>query len=127
MSAQQAATSAAALRDQPHLRAGRRKKVPDEVVLAVLGEVLARHGKLSKELISVTPGIPHSHALTRRFGGLAGLYARLGYAPSERQALGMRVGGTRTNSLNATGGTPTPVRPMSRPAAAQEQAPRLPD
>lgn len=101
MTAQQAATSAAAFRDKPHLKQGRPRKVPDDVVLELLAEVLARHGYLSKELIGVTPGIPHSHALARRFGGLAALYDRLGYQPSPRQLLGMRTGATRRRDADS--------------------------
>lgn len=95
MTRHQAAMSATAFRDRPHLRVGRRSKVPDAEILEKLAAVLTERGRLSKEIISGTPGVPHSHALSRRFGGLQGLYARLGYAPSERQLLGMRTGRVR--------------------------------
>lgn len=95
MNPQQAATSAAAFRVRPHLRKGRRSKVSDEEVLARLAEALERYGRLSKELIGLVPGVPHSHALTRRFGGLENLYARLGYTPTARQLQGMRGGRIR--------------------------------
>jgi len=48
-------------------------------LLARLREVWSREGELSIAIIGNAPGLPTIPTIRRRFGGMGGLYARLGY------------------------------------------------
>jgi DNA invertase Pin-like site-specific DNA recombinase len=89
MTKQQTATSAASLALPPERRR-QKKKVSDEVVLERLAKILADQGRLTKSLNDDTLDGPRSFALSRRFGGLKGLYDRLDYEPNEKQLNGMK-------------------------------------
>lgn len=51
----------------------------DKELLDHLRHLLKQHGRLSKDLISAHRGRPHVSIVVRRFGGLMGAYARIGF------------------------------------------------
>jgi DNA invertase Pin-like site-specific DNA recombinase len=62
--------------------AKRFEKLPDDVIVERARRLLTREGSISGPLINADPSLPESHACARRFGGLMGLYKRIGYVPS---------------------------------------------
>lgn len=63
--------------------------IPDDEVLQRLRTLRAVQGRLTIELIEVTPGLPRVRNLLRRFGSMARVYELAGHAPTARQAQGM--------------------------------------
>jgi DNA invertase Pin-like site-specific DNA recombinase len=53
----------------------------DEQLLERLRQLLREHGKLSERLLKATPDMPCGHVYSKRFGGLAEAYRRVGYKP----------------------------------------------
>jgi DNA invertase Pin-like site-specific DNA recombinase len=58
--------------------------LPEAGMLAGLETLLARHGRITADLIRAAEGLPCPEAYRRRFGGLVAAYARVGYTPSGR-------------------------------------------
>lgn len=57
------------------------EKMSDDVIVERARHLLRREGRITGPLINADPSLPESHACARRFGGLMGLYKRLGYVP----------------------------------------------
>lgn len=87
-----AAMCANALKRPAPAASGHAKYPSDTEMLEGVRRLLETRGRLSRSLIEDTPGLPHLATLKRRFGGLAGLYACVGYAPSPIQAGRMSKG-----------------------------------
>ena len=66
-------------------------------LLEMLRVLWKRHGRLSMDLVNVTPGLPHSSTYTRRFGSITNAYVAIGYTPSEQQ---MKVSKVRLGPSN---------------------------
>lgn len=59
----------------------------DEEILSRIRAVRDSEGRLTMELISVTPGIPGLKTLVARFGSMAHIYELVGHTPSPQQLL----------------------------------------
>lgn len=59
--------------------------VPDEVLEQSLRDMLAKHGRLSSTVLDADPDAYDSVVYAKRFGGMLGAYARVGYAPTAKQ------------------------------------------
>jgi DNA invertase Pin-like site-specific DNA recombinase len=77
----EAIVSEAEFRATTNAKAPRVADKSDEELLAPLRRLLKREGRLSIPLIDAEPGIFSARVHAERFGGLRGLYARLGYIP----------------------------------------------
>ncbi|MFZ4779176.1 MAG: recombinase family protein [Terrimicrobiaceae bacterium] len=60
----------------------RSQRLSDEEMLAILREILARHARLSSDIINEYEDAPSSTAYRCRFGSLTAAYQLIGYAPS---------------------------------------------
>lgn len=78
LTGQIAAVRAAGLRPSP-------SPLSDDEVVERLRELRASAGMLSLELIEITPGLPRTRNLLRRFGSVARIYELAGHAPTRRQ------------------------------------------
>lgn len=58
---------------------GQNERVSTETIIERTRRILEREGKLSIDLINADRGLPDSHSVARRFGGLTPLYRMLGY------------------------------------------------
>jgi DNA invertase Pin-like site-specific DNA recombinase len=58
----------------------------DEAMLQHLRDILKKHGELTKQLIDKYEGCPHSCTYRRRFGGMLGAYALVGFTPTKNYA-----------------------------------------
>jgi len=56
--------------------------VSDADIMSGLKRLLDEHGYLSTQLVDNEPSLPSVGAISRRFGGMQGLYKKLGYAES---------------------------------------------
>jgi DNA invertase Pin-like site-specific DNA recombinase len=57
----------------------------DEALEQSLRDMLAKHGKLSSTILDADPEAYCSAVYAKRFGGMLGAYARVGYAPTSKQ------------------------------------------
>lgn len=55
-------------------------RIPTDVILNALRDLLEQHGYLSSVLINGTPGVPSAPLIIRRFGSLRAAYALAGWA-----------------------------------------------
>ena len=66
-------------RQAQEITATRYPRYSDQRLLALLKELLLRHGKLSVAVIDGDPGMPHSRLYSSRFGSLYEAYRQIGY------------------------------------------------
>lgn len=72
-----------------------RMPLPEDLILARLAALYAKHGFLSGELINLDPGLPSAHTIARRFGGLQEAYFRVGFDCMSEAELASPVGRAR--------------------------------
>lgn len=54
-------------------------------LLEMLRVLWKHHGRLSMDLVNITPDLPHSSTYIRRFGSITTAYVAIGYTPSDQQ------------------------------------------
>jgi DNA invertase Pin-like site-specific DNA recombinase len=89
-----------------------------EWMLDGLRNLLRKHGRLNKSLISADKGIPSAPAYARHFGGLRGAYDKIGYhqqndwrlrpASARRNEIAKQIIGRLVSEVREAGGTAQP-------------------
>ncbi len=74
------------------------RPVTNDALLEVARSLLQRHGYISQRLVIEEVGSAVCALLGKRFGGFAGLYQRLGYTPTARQAAAIKRRPSREGS-----------------------------
>ncbi|RAK52778.1 recombinase family protein [Phenylobacterium deserti] len=83
----QVRSAEAARRDRPFTRRPPRPTRSNAELTAGLQALLDRTGRITVDAIDEDPALPSAAMLSQRFGGMAGVYAAVGYTPTRRQAL----------------------------------------
>jgi DNA invertase Pin-like site-specific DNA recombinase len=92
-----------------------RLPISDDELLDRLSDLHRQNGRLSIQMIEVTPGLPRRETFIRRFGSVARAYELAGYIPGHRQKQCFERVGPRTPKVPMDGATLEPGRPR-RPA-----------
>jgi hypothetical protein len=73
--------------------------LPDDELLARLGKLAARHGRLTGALIDEAEDLPSCSVIIRRFGGMLQLCARLAVEPGAAQVRAAAGNQTRKSGI----------------------------